>query len=445
MSTCKVTVLYDVAGHESYVVEGRGRKRRMHLSAGTDRRAPGSIADLSREDFVALGRRLARERGRRVEAIGYVVAWACDELSIENDDDLRFAGAYAYALAKEMHPNSPVSVTVHADAEGGHVHAHIAVLSHDFETGRALTKYRRHREVAALNDRLSEAFGMQVLAPSRRTTPPVASPFNDALRERIEAALADPGTNDWATFVIACDKRGVEVMTAQHTVATDSRSRKRRGEQTIGVTYRALDDVSSGKTRVRRRKGSSLGRSYTYDGIVALLVGRQPRQPDATPSAQFSGERESVIAGGRRKLLGLMSGVLLDGVFSMPGMPGYARAALKVGVRVVRARQGRALIYGFDGERKRWHEHDLPPELGHESVAARLAEVAELRAVAPPNTSELAVSEVVTLLMSEIGQGREAARVRRRPLPKLPPAALRHAELNRMKRASPARSRQLGD
>lgn len=84
MSVVKSTSIRDLAGHDAYVGEGRGDQRREHLADGSDRFAPGSRSDLPRGEFVALGRQLAREHGRRVEALGIVVAWDPAELSIGN-------------------------------------------------------------------------------------------------------------------------------------------------------------------------------------------------------------------------------------------------------------------------------------------------------------------------------------------------------------------------
>jgi hypothetical protein len=441
MSIVAVTPLHDVRGHVEYVSTGRGASRRQHHAGGTHRLAPGSYSDMPSDEFVSLAEQLARDHGRQVQALGYLIAWSSDELKVGDEDDLRLAGDYSYTLAKRMHPHSPVSVAVHADSAGQHVHAHFAVLSHDFQSGRALTAYRRHREVAALNDELAREQGMSVLEPAPKAALPGAVPFDDLLRGLITDALRDAQVRDWATFIAACENRGVEVLATEHTVMSEVRRNRQRGEVEVGVTYRALDTTGATKGRVRRRKGSSLGVEFTHDAIVKALTAHHAPAPTAVPAA-VAHSRE------RADLVEILSGVLARGVFSMPGMPGYVRTALQIGVRVRRERQRAALVYSFSDEARGWAEHHLPSEFSYAAVTHRIAEVAELRAIAPEGTDEMPVSDVVEVLVRQLDDGNAdaplAPRRRRKRLPDLPPLAQRQADLNKHHQAVRDHDRELG-
>lgn len=415
MSITRVNAIHDVGGHDAYVHEGRGEQRRQHLADGSDRLAPGSRSDLPREEFVALGQHLAREHGRRVEALGFVVAWSPDELSIDNVADLQLAGDHAYELAKRLHPHSAVSVVTHGDSAGAHVHCHAVILNHNFETGRALTAGRRHRDVAAVNDVLNRERGMRVLEPQARVAQPTATPFDDLLRVHLRDALTDIATRDWASFVSAAEARGVGVVTAAYEVRSDARRGKRPGDTVVGVTYRALDTIGP-KRRTRRRKASVLGPGFTYEEIVALLAERAAEQqekqyerggPDR-PARPGRGQPTR----GRSELARTMQDLAFRGVYS--SLSGWASVALQIGIQAARARQRPGLEYGYADESRRWHESELPADLSEAAVLDRIAENAA------------AVREIEAL---EADEGAPRRR-RRMPLRDLPPAAQRAAEMH---------------
>jgi hypothetical protein len=139
----------------------------------------------------------------------------------------------------------------------------------------------------------------------------------------------------------------------------------------------------------------------------------------------------------------LLTDVLTSGIFAVPGLPGYVRAAATVGVRVMRSRQRAGLSYAFDGDAQRWHETELPPEFTEAEVAARVEEVAELRALAPKGTDDLPTVRIVEIVEQYIEEiETEASRLRRRrpPLASLPPAAQRHAERQLAERQRAERS-----
>uniref|UniRef100_UPI0035E31D8C relaxase/mobilization nuclease domain-containing protein n=1 Tax=Microbacterium aquilitoris TaxID=3067307 RepID=UPI0035E31D8C len=379
LSTTKVSAIHDVAGHDNYVHEGRGAQRRKHLAGGSDRLAPGWRSDLPREEFVTLGQQLARGHGRRVEALGFVVAWSPDELSIDNVADLQIAGDHAYELAKRLHPHSPVSVVTHADSSGGHVHCHVAILNHNFETGRALAAGCRHCDVAAVNDVLSRERGMRVLEPQPRIAQPAARPFDDLLRARLEDALACPGTHDWTSFVSAAAARGVEVVTAAYGIRSDACQGKRCGGTSVGVTYRAMDTIGP-KERMRRRKASVLGPGFTYDEIVSHLAERAGRQQEShdqrcEPDRAMAPNRAQPVRAqptrGRSELVRAMRGLALRGAYS--SLAGWESLALQIGIQAARARQRPGLEYGYADEPRRWHESELPPELSEAAVLDRIA------------------------------------------------------------------------
>lgn len=435
MSVVKVFAIKSVRANQAYVEHGRGEQRREHLAGASDRLSPGSVSDLPVEEFIALGERLAKEHGRANEAYGYILAFSPQELSIDDLDDLQHAGDLAYLLAKKMHPSSPCSVTVHADSAAKHVHAHFSVINHDFETGRSLRDFRTHWQARRANDALMAENDMQVIEPKSKAPMSVATPFDDLLRGKIAAAVADPSANDWDTFVVAAEALGVEVIVTQHQVASDRRRGKRRGETEVGLTFKARDETGP-KPRVRRRKASSLGRDFTHAAIIEAVAAKQPTLVRVPVEPTVPGRE-------RFELTSLLTDVLTSGIFAVPGLPGYVRAAAKVGVRVMRSRQRAGLSYAFDGDAQRWHETELPPEFTEAEVAARVEEVAELRALAPKGTDDLPTVRIVEIVEQYIEEiETEASRPRRRrpPLASLPPAAQRHAERQLAERQRAERS-----
>lgn len=285
MSITTVSPVYDLGTRADYLEFGVGAKKKGHKAAGTDRLAPGFYCDApSIDQFIKMGNRLAEQNGRRVKAHSYVLSFHPDELDVNDPRDLKRAGDLAFLLAKTMRPNSPAMVVVHADGKGGCVHAHITILNHDAVTGKAPRDFRVHWQVTRANDALMQEEGMQVTTPAPASTPGSywaskrgdLAAFDQQLGDAIEQAGLDPSAVDIPTFTAACQARGVEVVTTQHTVKSDAYRSKRAGETATGITYKMRDQSTPGKNpRVRRRKASALSPEFTADGLAEIFTMKQ--------------------------------------------------------------------------------------------------------------------------------------------------------------------------
>lgn len=440
MSVTKVLAADSAAGATAYVVLGRGDQHDEHVAEGTDRLA-ASRFDMPPNEFIALAERLAHENGRKTQLHHYIQAFLPEELDNDNTDDVQLAADLGYALSQRMHPNSPCLVAVHVDSSSGHVHSHILTVNHDFESGKALRRYRRHSEVARANDELMSEHGMRTIEnPAPKTSSPVAAPFDDLLRERVRGAVTDPSAIDLDSFAVALAQRGVEVVVTAHKVATDARRGKARGDDAFGLTFRMLDECTPGSApRIRRRKGSRLGRDLTFDGVMDALrakrlqpaPSRSPASTDPDPRAgdhQWAAARKR--ATDRASLVADLDGILARGIYAaMPG--GWIGACAKIGVSVLRGRLRRDLTYARGGYE--WGIEDLGDRFSEVEVAEHAADVAALRQLAPPGGDHIDVAQLVALIEQHHFDADEFPVPRRRPrrasIPDVSPARERRLSL----------------
>jgi hypothetical protein len=199
---------------------------------------------------------------------------------------------------------------------------------------------------------------MRVIEPQPRTATRAAAPFDDLLRQRIVEALAHPETCDWEAFVATCAARGVEVVATSHEIMSDARRGKQRGNASTGVTYKALDTTGP-KRRVRRRKASALGAEFTYDAILAALA-MKDTQAEREAERESSATSRARPARERSELLDTMQGVLLRGAYA--ALPGYAGLALKVGVTATRSSQRLAAQRALEADLVRQHVEAIEAE-----------------------------------------------------------------------------------
>lgn len=416
---CTISPVYDLDARAVYLAFGApgSEKRRCHAEAGTDRLGAGTLIDApSLSAFVAEAERLTASR--RVKAQGIVVSAPTSELDPTNEDDQRLLAAITAEALRRAYPSALIAVIPHGD--GGAAHAHALVVND--QDGRAIRSNRAHWQLARIVDEVTREYGLSVIEqPQTTTTAPEwvlrrneVSSFEQRLGDTVADVLADETVTSWAVFRFALEERGV-------TFDFRPVPNRKTGEIATGITYRMLDTTGEGKPRLRRRKASALGAEFTHAAIMQRFAARVAER--TIPQT----ERPVAVATGRsrRDLVGVLTGVLASGLFAVPGLPGYARAALRLGVKVVRSRQRPGLTYGWvDGPPARWHESELPPELSEAQVRAQLAE-----------------AEVVRQQIEEIEAEAPTPRRRRRPaLPDLPPAAQRHAEMQRLHRERDARA-----
>lgn len=416
---CTISPVYDLHARAVYLSLGApgSEKRRGHEEAGTDRLGAGTLIDApSLSAFVAEAERLTANR--RVKAQGIVVSAPTSELDPTNEDDQRLIAAITAEALRRAYPGALIAVIPHGD--GGAAHAHALVVND--QAGRAIRSCRAHWQLAQFVDEVTREHGLSVLErPQRKTAAPEwvvraneVPSFEQRLGYTVTDVLADETVTSWAAFQFALAERGV-------TVDLKPVPNRKTGQIVTGVTYRMLDSTGEGKPRLRRRKASALGAGLTHAAIVQRLAARVAERtiPETGLAIAAAPGRD------RGDLVGVLTGVLASGLFALPGLPGYARAALRLGVKVARSRQRPGLTYGWvDNPLAHWHESELPPELSEEQVRAQLAE-----------------AEVVRQQIEEIEAEAATPRRRRRPaLPNLPPAAQRQAEMQRLHRERGARA-----
>lgn len=204
MSTINVRPSKDAAGSVGYVLFGHGKDRREQLLASGQTRAAAfalSMADggTTPAEFVERAERLAEARGRRNMLYSYVLAFHPDEFDVTKPDDLNRVRDVAARLAERMH-SADYMVVVHADAAGGHAHAHILVINHDNLTGRSLQRYTSWRHgLRQINDELMADEGLRVLPDPTEPKPDwelrreafAPGGFEQTLGDKVCAALCD--------------------------------------------------------------------------------------------------------------------------------------------------------------------------------------------------------------------------------------------------------------
>ncbi|MFJ3028521.1 hypothetical protein ACIPEQ_06720 [Curtobacterium sp. NPDC087080] len=419
---CTVAPVYDLDARALYLALGApgSEKRRGHEEAGTDRLGAGTLIDApSLSAFVAEAERLTA--GRRVKAQGIVISAPTSELDATNEDDQRLIAAITVEALRRAYPGALIAVIPHGD--GGAAHAHALVVN-DL-AGRAIRENRTHWALSKIVDEVTREHGLSVIDdPQPKIAPPEwaarrdeVPSFDRLLGDTVADVLGDETITSWAALRFALEEHGV-------TVEPKLVPNRATGEIVTGLTFKMLDTTGEGKPRIRRRKASSLGAEFTHAAIVQRLAGRV-----AELTIPQAAQHVAVVPGRTRgDLVGVLTGVLASGLFAVPGLPGYARAALKVGVTVARAHQRTGFSYAWaDSPQARWHETELPVELSEDHVRAQLAE-----------------AEIIRQQIEEIEAEAASPRRRRRAaLPDLPPAAQRHAEAQRLYRERGARA--LGD
>lgn len=104
--------------------------------------------------------------GRKNQALMVIQSFSKDELDPRDPMTPMIVADAAYALAKEVAPNSPCDVVVHLDSDGGNPHAHITIANVDLVTGKAARENGlAHWVLKKANDKIMQEMGLQVLEP----------------------------------------------------------------------------------------------------------------------------------------------------------------------------------------------------------------------------------------------------------------------------------------
>lgn len=300
MSTTQVHAIHDSVGHGEYLEYGRDDIRAKHLKAGTNRLAAMRSSLGSVGEFAQHAQMTAQRFARTIHAQSYTQSFHPDTFDVTNPEHIKRVNELGCELAERMHPNSHYVVVTHADAAGKNLHNHIDVENHDHSTGRALTRYRMHREVTWANDQLMREHGLPVLEVSpdeRRTTQADywatrrgqliegEVSFDVWLGDQIEEAMLAP--NVWNI-----DDLKTELATRGITMTTREAGRNTQP----GITYSAIDEIGP-KRRPRRRKASKLSGEFTHDGLTEFFTYKtkefhHERQGQTDPHNEFDLESE---------------------------------------------------------------------------------------------------------------------------------------------------------
>lgn len=265
MSTINVRPSRDAAGSVNYVLYGSSETRREQLIANGETRAAAfaiSMADggTTPAAFVDRAERLAATHGRQVQLQSYVLAFHPDEFDVTSQDDLDRVRDVAAELVERMH-SADYMVVVHADAAGGHAHAHILVMNHDDLTGKSLQRFTSWRHgLRRVNDELMADEGLRVLPDPSEPKPDWelrresfrADGFEQTLGDRVYAALADPRSVDRAAYEQVLTEHGV-------TLAVTDRD---------GWTYKMRRDDNG---KFGRKKASGLTPEFTAAGAQTIF------------------------------------------------------------------------------------------------------------------------------------------------------------------------------
>ena len=263
---------------------------KAHIANGTDRAAAIRCDCGDPFAFVERAEQLRDEHGRKVESISLIQSFEKSELDPTVAAYVQQINDLGYELGKRLAPNSDVLVITHTDSSGGHGHNHIKVMNHDNVTGRALRRDFRHFAVAEVNDELMRECNLRVVERGSRDQTKywehvregaTISTFDKLLGERLMEVQLDQSWSDEAGYLAALEAKGIEIKSETHVIAGTDADGASIEHESIGWTYRMLDDtrVDEGiKPRVRRRKASSLGDEFTYKSLHAAFETRQAQR-----------------------------------------------------------------------------------------------------------------------------------------------------------------------
>jgi hypothetical protein len=248
--------------------------------------------------------------GAYVQAYHVIQSFGKDELEPADPDSWLTAQKLGRALSEDRFPGRQVLVVTQRDGKTGCIHNHIVVNSVETKTGKSLnSSVVTHSRLVQEHDRVLVEQGFEQRAdlkqaasdakerfklkePSRmrrkgetdtralrelqryivwETECDIADelgvarksePFSVAvLKHSITQALADPDASDWASFVAAGRKHGVDIA--------------QRGQKGRGISYGMLREQPDGSlaepTASDRRRSSSLGTGFLMDDVEWAL------------------------------------------------------------------------------------------------------------------------------------------------------------------------------
>ena len=250
--------------------------------------------------------------GRKNQALMVIQSFSKDELDPHDPMTPTIVADAAYALAKEVAPNSPCDVVVHLDSDGGNPHAHITIANVDLVTGKAARENGLvHWVLKKANDKIMQEMGLQVLEPhelahdvnrSRSgeraeglTVDDVEqlskNTWREFLADRVDEALSDSRSVDFDSLRAVARELGVSI-----EKKTSAKSEAEGRDPS--VTYALVDDNGEVR-RFGRSKAActarKLGTDYQWSTLHDTINERIMREQEIDDVTSY-GEDEQLDA-----------------------------------------------------------------------------------------------------------------------------------------------------
>lgn len=246
--------------------------------------------------------------GRKNQALMVIQSFSADELDPNDPATPQIVADAAYALAKEVAPNSPCDVVVHLDSDGGNPHAHVTIANVDLVTGRAARENGlAHWVLKKANDKIMRAMGLQVLKPhalahdvNRSRSGASAqgltvedldkSTWREFLADRVDEALLDARSVDFDSLRTVAREHGV-------SVEKKTSAKSEAAGRDPSVTY-ALVDENGNVRRFGRSKAActarKLGTDYQWSALHNTMNERIMREQEINDVQGFTEDGEQL-------------------------------------------------------------------------------------------------------------------------------------------------------
>lgn len=230
--------------------------------------------------------------GRKNQALMVIQSFSAAELDPNDPATPQIVADAAYALAKEVAPNSPCDVVVHLDSDGGNPHAHVTIANVDLVTGKAARENGlAHWVLKKANDKVMREMGLQVLEPSalahdvnrsrsRASAQGLSvdeldkTTWREFLADRMDEALLDSRSVDFDSLRAVAREHGVSI-----EKKTSAKSEAEGRDPS--VTY-ALVDENDEVRRFGRSKAActarKLGADYDWSSLYNTMNERMMRE-----------------------------------------------------------------------------------------------------------------------------------------------------------------------
>lgn len=245
-------------------------------------------------DAIASIESMLKGTGRKNQALMVIQSFSKDELDPRDPMTPMIVADAAYALAKEVAPNSPCDVVVHLDSDGGNPHAHITIANVDLVTGKAARENGlAHWVLKKANDKIMQEMGLQVLEPhelahdvNRSRSGKSAegltvdqldkNTWREFLADCVDEALADSRSVDFDSLRAVARELGVSI-----EKKTSAKSEAEGRDPS--VTYALVDDNGEVR-RFGRSKAActarKLGADYQWSTLHDTMNERVMREKE---------------------------------------------------------------------------------------------------------------------------------------------------------------------